>query len=344
MVRTKIVCTLGPSSSTSPVLKKMMLAGMDVARINSSHGNSLQHQQYINLVRKLNAGSGSRIALLQDLEGFRIRIGTFKTGSAIALKKGQLLRLTNRKVPGDIGLIPFDYEGALSDIKVGSLIFIDDGNLCLLVKSCSKEYLWTKVVTGGLLKEHKGVNIPELHLRFKGLKEKDRQDILFGIGNNVDYIAQSFVRDRQDMLEIRKIVDAGQAKCKLIAKIENRLGIKNIDRILEVCDGIMIARGDMGVSLPIYQVPVIQKQIIKKCNRKKKFVITATQMLESMTEHLRPTRAEVSDVANAVLDGTDYLMLSGETAVGDYPAECVRMMDQIVGYTEQAIKSRVLLK
>ena len=189
-----------------------------------------------------------------------------------------------------------------------------------------------------MLKEHKGMNIPDVVLRFKGLTDKDRIDLQFGMRNKVDYIAQSFVRDKLDILHIRNFIKERLCNCKIIAKIENRQGIKNIDEILTVCDGIMIARGDMGVSVPIYEIPVLQKMIIKKCNQRKKFVITATQMLESMTEHIRPTRAEVTDVANAILDGSNFLMLSAETAAGKYPVEAVRMMNQIIEFTEESVK------
>jgi pyruvate kinase len=206
------------------------------------------------------------------------------------------------------------------------------------VKSRDRNGIRAEVIVPGILKEHKGINIPDINLKFKGLTVKDKNNLLFGIANKVDFIAQSFVRSEKDIIRVREFIDQHKFNCPLIAKIENRQGIKNIDEIMEVSDGIMIARGDMGVSLPIYEVPIMQKMIIKKCNKRKKFVITATQMLESMTEHLRPTRAEVSDVANAILDGSDYVMLSGETAAGKHPIEAVQMMSDIIRFTEKSQK------
>jgi pyruvate kinase len=334
MVKTKIICTIGPASDSVTCLRKMMSSGMDVARLNFSHGSHTEHRQRINLIRQLNKKYRRHIRILQDLEGYRIRIGKFKDKKALELKKRQIILLTNQEILGEGNIVAFDYQGPLSDIKQGSLIFIDDGNIALQVISKAKKYLKTEVVMPGVLKENKGVNIPDVQLRFKGLTDKDRLDIQFGIIHKVDYIAQSFVRDKFDILQIRDLVKPRLPDCRIIAKIENRQGIKNIDRILEVSDGIMIARGDMGVSIPIYEIPIVQKQIIRKCNLAKKFVITATQMLESMTEHTRPSRAEVTDIANAVLDGSDFLMLSAETAAGRYPVEAVKMMNQVIKFTE----------
>lgn len=334
MVKTKIICTIGPSSDSVTVLRNMMLAGMDVARLNFSHGTLGQHQHRINLIRELNKKYRRHIRILQDLEGYRIRVGRFKGKKAIELKKKQILALTNEKILGDKTIIPFDYEGSLRDIKPGNRIYIDDGNIELIVKKSFKKYLKAEVVIPGILKENKGINMPEVTLRFAGLTPKDKTDIKFGIENKVDYIAQSFVRDRNDIIPVRNLIKYRLPHCQIVAKIENRQGINNIDEIIKVSDGIMIARGDMGVSIPIYEIPVVQKQIIKKCNQAKKIVITATQMLESMVENLRPTRAEVTDVANAVLDGSDYLMLSAETAAGKHPVEAVKMMNQIIKFTE----------
>ncbi|MHC4643219.1 MAG: pyruvate kinase [Planctomycetota bacterium] len=340
MVKTKIVCTLGPSSGNSTVLRKMMLAGMDLARLNFSHGSHQGHKHKIDLVRKLNKKYRRRIKILQDLEGYRIRIGSFKyrRGKKIELKKRQVIRLTNQDNVHSKGVIPFDYEGQLRDIKTGSLIYIDDGNISLKVKTGTKDYLKAEVVVPGILKENKGINIPGIKLKFKGLTDKDKTDLGFAIRNKVDFIAQSFVRSKQDIINVKEFIKDSGLKCRIIAKIENRQGIQNIEEILEVSDGIMIARGDMGVSLPIYKIPILQKMLIRKCNRRKKFVITATQMLESMTERIRPTRAEVTDIANAVLDGSNYLMLSAETAVGRYPVQTVQMMNQIAKFTEEFIK------
>lgn len=337
MVKTKIICTIGPSSENITVLRNMMLAGMDVARFNFSHGSHAQHQRRIDLVRTLNKKNRRHIRILQDLEGYRIRVSKFKDKKAIELKKRQIILLTNKHKFEDKNVIRFDYRGSLSDIKVGSLIYIDDGNIALVVKKRTKNYLKSEVVMGGVLRECKGINIPGVNLRFRGLTEKDKIDLRFGIRNKLDYIAQSFVRGKKDIIQLRDFIKNSRNDYQIIAKIENRQGIKNIDQILDVSDGIMIARGDMGVSLPIYEIPMLQKMIIKKCNLRKKFVITATQMLESMTENLRPTRAEATDVANAILDGSNSLMLSAETAVGKYPVEAVRTMNQIIKFTEASM-------
>ncbi len=319
--RTKIICTLGPASSSETILRKMMISGMDVVRLNFSHGSAEHRLKRINTVRKLNKKYRRAIKIMGDLEGFRIRIGSLK--SPIHLKKRAKVYLG--------GSIPFDYKGNIHDIKPGNMVFIDDGNIALKVLGYQKKSLRCEVVIGGLLRAHKGVNIPKAKLKFKGVTDKDRANIRFASGHRLDYLAQSFVRNKKDVLSIKKLIGG---KIKIIAKIENREGINNIDEIIKVSDGIMIARGDMGISVPIYKIPIIQKDIIRKCNRAKKPVITATQMLESMTENKIPTRAEVTDVANAVLDGTDFVMLSGETAVGKYPVGTVQMMEHIINYTE----------
>lgn len=342
MYKTKIICTIGPASDSVTTLRNMMLAGMDVIRLNFSHGTHTEHKRRINLIRQLNKKYRRRIRILQDLEGYRIRVGRFFGKKEIELRKRQIVFLTNKTKLGDKDIIPFDYEGSLSDIRNGSNIYIDDGNIILLVKAKTKKHLKAEVIIGGILKENKGINIPDINLKFKGITEKDRIDVQFGIKNKVDYIAQSFVRDRDDILRIKDLIKQNLPHCKIIAKIESHQGIKNIERILEVSDGILIARGDMGVSIPLYEIPVVQKEIIKKCNRAKKFVITATQMLESMVENIRPTRAEVTDVANAILDGSNFLMLSAETATGKYPVEAVKMMNQIIGFTEKSWKTRKL--
>ena len=331
MVRTKIICTLGPVSSNETVIRKMTLAGMDVVRLNFSHGDLDSHEKRIKLVRRVNKKYRRHVMVLQDLEGPRIRVGRFKGSRTRLLKKRQVILLEKKNVCGEKGVIPFDYEGPLDSIKGAEYIYLDDGTIVLRIKKVEKKRVRAEVVVGGLLKEHKGINIPGARLQFPLISEKDKKNIDFGIDNKVDFIAQSFVRSRKDILAVRS--RAGKT-CQVISKIENRDGIRNIDEIIDSSDGIMIARGDMGVSVPIYEVPVIQKKIIKKCNKKKKFVITATQMLENMTEHIRPTRAEVTDVANAIIDGTDFVMLSGETAVGRYPVESVKMMNDIIKFTE----------
>lgn len=334
----KIICTIGPASSDVTTLRKMMLSGMDVARLNFSHGTHRQHAARITLVRQLNRKYRRHVRILQDLEGYRIRVGEFRDHQPIQLKRREKVILANRDFPGGGKIIPFDYKGDLKDIKAGSRIFLDDGNLELLVKKATAGFLKTEVVIPGMLKESKGINIPGVNLKFKGLTPKDRMDIEFGVRHRVDYIAQSFVRGASDILPIRNLIKDRLPSCEIIAKIENRDGIKNIDEIIDVSDGIMIARGDMGVSIPIYEIPIVQKEIIRKCNRERKFVITATQMLESMVDNLRPTRAEVTDIANAILDGSDFLMLSAETAAGRHPVEAVRMMDRIIKFTEDSRK------
>ncbi len=331
--RAKIICTLGPASDSMTILRHMMRSGMDVVRLNFSHGSHKDHAGRIAAVRRLNQKYRRHIRILQDLEGYRIRIGRLK--APVPLKKRQTVLLSNLPKTASACVLPFDYEGSLTDIRRDSLIYIDDGQMALRVKEVTRRFLKTEVIIPGIVRERKGINIPGVRLAFKGLTAKDRRDIAFGISHRVDFIAQSFVRDARDIRHVREAL-AGCQECKIIAKIENEEGIRNIDGILDVTDGIMIARGDLGVSMPIYEVPVWQKRIIKKCKQRRRFVITATQMLESMTEHLRPTRAEVSDVANAVLDGSDYVMLSGETAAGRYPVETVKMMNQIIKFTEDA--------
>jgi len=335
MVKTKIIATLGPSSSGYSAIRRMVLAGLDIARLNFSHGGHAEQLERIKIVRLINKRYRRHIRILQDLEGYRVRIGRFNGTGRKTLKKGRTVRL----IPGEkrIGKdgIPFDYGGSLKRVGKGRLIYIDDGKIVLKVKRSSGEYLEAEVMEGGILKERKGVNIPGAELPFSAMTEKDKRDIGFGIEQKVDYIAQSFVRTKKDVEAVKNMTGDELPGCKIIAKIESRQAIKNIDEIIDASDGIMIARGDMGIAVPIYQIPIIQKLIIRKCNRKKKFVITATQMLEHMTESKIPTRAEVTDVANSILDGTDFVMLSAETAAGQYPVESVKMMNSIIKYTEE---------
>lgn len=335
-VKTKIICTLGPASSSEKILRQMMRAGMDVVRLNFSHGTHATHLANIMTVRHLNKKYHRHIKILQDLEGFRIRIGELSgwPNKVIPLAKHQNVILSNDPRVFRDGIIPFDYEGFISDIRAGNHIYIDDGNIALKVKKVFSDHLSAVVVAAGTIKEHKGINIPQARLNFDGLTEKDHVDLLFGIKHGVDFVAQSFVRNKADALNICRILSKHSSRAKFIAKIENHEGVHNVNEILSVCDGLMIARGDLGVCLPIYEIPFLQKMLIKKCKAKKKFVITATQMLESMTEHLRPTRAEVTDVANSIIDGTDYTMLSAETAAGQHPVESVKMMNDICQYTE----------
>ncbi len=342
-VHTKIICTLGPSSSSVTTLRKMIMAGMDVIRLNFSHSTHEEHLKKMCLIRQLNKKYRRRIRILQDLEGFRIRVGRLDgfPHRKVELLKNKLIVMSNRTETTHAKAIPFDYEGPLSDIKPGQDIFIDDGNIHLRVHSVTRKYLKAVVIVPGMITENKGINLPGVKLHFKGLSDKDKADLNFGLDQGVDFVAQSFVRNKQDALNIKKVIDQRKASCQLIAKIENREGLQHLDRILDVVDGIMIARGDLGVSLPIYQIPVFQKLIIKQCQKRKKFVITATQMLESMTERLRPSRAEVTDVANAIIDGSDYTMLSGETAAGQHPVESVAMMNDVCRFTEDYLRGDV---
>jgi pyruvate kinase len=334
LAKTKIVATLGPASSSYTVLRKMVVAGLNVARLNFSHGSHKEHLHRMELVRKINKKYRRHIRIMQDLEGFRIRVQRFKGKKTKTLNRKATVWLTTEPDTGEERVIPFDYEGNLKVVETGQLIYIDDGNIILKAKGLSKKKIKAEVIEGGILKERKGINMPGVRIPFSGVTPKDKKDLKFGIKHKVDYVAQSFVRSKKDINTIKKHIKDRGFQCLVVAKIESREAIKNIDEIINVSDGIMVARGDMGVAVPIYEIPIIQKMIIKKCNQKKKFAITATQMLEHMTEHSRPTRAETTDVANAILDGTDFVMLSEETASGRYPVEAVKMMDLIIKFTE----------
>lgn len=334
MVRTKIICTLGPASSSESVLRKMMLAGMDVARINFSHGSLDEHLERIRIIRHLNKKYRRHIRILGDLEGHRIRIGLLKGKKPVEVKKRQILWLTTRNIRGEGDVIPFDYHGPLSVFRKGHEVYIDDGNIALVVESVGRDQLKTRVLIGGTIKERKGVNVPAVHLPFTGVAEHDLPNIRFCLEQKLDFMALSFVRGPADVLAVRALMKGAAFNPRVIAKIENREGIRHIGGIIKVVDGVMVARGDMGVSLPIWEVPIMQKRIIKACNIAGKPVITATQMLESMVENRLPTRAEATDVANAIIDGTDYVMLSAESAVGQDPSGVVKMMDRIIGFTE----------
>ncbi len=333
MIKTKILATLGPSSSTPAILRRLYRAGLDAVRLNFSHGTNDEHAARVRLVRELNLKLRRHVLILQDLKGNRIRVGRLK--SPLELKKHQQVNLVQAAAARRPGEIPFDYRGSLKVIKKGHFIYIDDGNIALEVKAAGRDSLSCEVAAGGLLKERKGVNIPLARLDFPLLSDEDKRDIEFGAALRPDFIAQSFVRSKADVLAVARLVKPRLPACKIIAKIEAREAIKNLEEIAEAADGLMVARGDLGVMFPLWEVPLLQKRIIKMCNRLKKPVITATQMLETMTMNPVPTRAEVSDVANAVLDGTDYVMLSGETAAGKYPSETVDMMNRIIKYTEE---------
>ncbi|KQC07699.1 MAG: hypothetical protein APR54_05725 [Candidatus Cloacimonas sp. SDB] len=329
----KIICTIGPASQSVPVLLKMAAAGMDTARLNFSHGSHSQHELYLNNIREVNSRYGYNVKILQDLEGFRIRLGKFP--NVINLQKGSIIELfqAQESVLQSEKEIPLDFWGNFKSINIGNNIFIDDGNILLQVLFSQKDRISAEVIIPGTISSNKGVNIPDLEIEIDELTEKDKADLNFGVEQQVDLIAQSFVRKKSDLIQIRDFLEISNNRTDLIAKIENRDGIDKLEEIMANSEGIMIARGDLGVSIPIYEVPLIQKQIIHNCVRDKKISITATQMLESMRYNYRPTRAEVSDVANAVLDGSQYVMLSAETAVGKYPVETVKMMKQIIDHT-----------
>jgi pyruvate kinase len=331
--KTGVISTLGPASSDESTLRKMVTAGMDIARINFSHGTYTQYLNYIENINKINKKYRRRIKIMGDLEGPRIRIGKFRKNATIKLEKHKTVYMAKQET-GNSETIPLDYSGSFSDFKSCQYIYIDDGNIVIKVEYAGKERIKGKVVSGGELKERKGVNAPGAELQFPALMEKDAKDIDFLTAHDFDYIALSFVRTSRDVKKVKeKIKNAGRT-IPVIAKIENRQGIDNLKNIMKIADGIMVARGDLGISIKVYKVPFVQKEIIKQCRERKRISITATQMLESMTENPFPTRAEVSDVANAVIDGSNYLMLSAETAVGKYPVEAVAMMNKIIKYTE----------
>lgn len=336
MVKTKIIATIGPASRSLTVLRRMMRAGLDVVRLNFSHATPRECLETVRMVRQLNRKYGRRIRILGDLEGHRIRIGRLRDHKPLALRRGQALWLVgDAGFVGEGNRVAFDYEGPIGDIRKGQRIFIDDGLIALDVLSVSRRALKTRVLFDGTLKEFKGINIPQARLHFGGLSSKDKEDIAFAAAHGLDFLAQSFVRTASDMRAVRRALSGHEGRLRLVAKIENTDGIRNIDSIIGVSDAIMIARGDMGVSIPIEDVPIVQKEIIRKCNVRRKPVITATQMLEHMTVERIPTRAEVTDVANAVLDGSDYVMLSAETAAGKYPVEAVAQMNRIIRVTEE---------
>lgn len=329
---TKIIATLGPSSSKEAILRKMITRGLDCVRLNFSHGTPKEHLEKISLIRALNAKMRRSIKIMQDLEGYRIRVG--RLNEPLQLKKSRYIYFTQQDIVGSEREVSFDYLGSLKRIKPGFLIYVDDGRIVLEVKSVGKKHIKLKIITPGLLQSHKGINIPQAKLEFEALTEKDKKDLNIGIGEKLDYIAQSFVNSAEDLRLLKELIKPRHPGCKIIAKIESRDALKNLEEIIDSCDGIIVARGDLGICVPIYKVPVIQKEIVKMCRRKQKPVVVATQMLDSMIEHPSPTRAEVSDVANAILDGATHLLLSAETAIGRHPAKVVDMMNKIIKNTE----------
>ena len=340
MRKTKIVCTLGPSTDNEDVLKQLMLEGMNVARCNFSHGIYEEHKKRMDMVKKIRKEVKKPIAILLDTKGPEVRVKQFKDGK-VTLQEGQLFTLTSEEVEGTQEKVSVTYNRLYEDLEVGMKVLIDDGLIEMRVEKVEQTNIVCRVINGGTVSNNKGINVPDVNLSMPYLSEKDREDILFGISQDVDFIAASFVQNKEDILQLRRLLDKnGGEDIKIIAKIENAQGVENIDEIIEVSDGIMIARGDMGVEIPYEEVPVIQKMIIKKVYQLGKQVITATQMLESMIKNPRPTRAEATDIANAVYDGTSAIMLSGETAAGAYPVEAVKTMVRIAERTEQDVDYR----
>ncbi|MBM7554984.1 pyruvate kinase [Thalassobacillus pellis] len=344
--KTKIVSTIGPASETVDTLIKLMEAGMNVARLNFSHGDFEEHGNRINNIREAVKRTGKTVAILLDTKGPEIRTGVMENGG-VELEQGATLYVSMDEVEGTKERISITYSGLIDDVHKGSKILLDDGLIELQVDEILKEQneIKTTVLNSGLLKTKKGVNVPNVSVNLPGITEKDASDIEFGIEQDIDFIAASFVRRASDVLEIRELLEKHDANhIQIIPKIENQEGVDNIDEILAVSDGLMVARGDLGVEIPAEDVPLVQKKLIRKCNQVGKPVITATQMLDSMERNPRPTRAEASDVANAIFDGTDAIMLSGETAAGNYPVEAVQTMNNIASKTETGLDYKAILQ
>lgn len=332
-IRAKIVCTLGPASCDYKTVKRLVLAGMDVARLNFSHGSHEDHSKIIVHVRRASQETGKQLAIMMDLQGPKIRVGTLAEGSAV-LKKGARFIITTRKVAGDGEMVSTTYKGLPGDVKRGDVLLLDDGMMSLRVISRNKTDVVCKVTNGGILKNNKGINIPGAALSVETISAKDRRDVDFALEQGADFLAMSFVRHPDDVRQMRRYLARKKASLPIVTKIEKPQAIDFIDEIISVSDVIMVARGDLGVEMSTELVPGIQKMIISKCNHLGVPVITATQMLDSMINNPRPTRAEASDVANAILDGTDAVMLSGESASGKYPVESVNVMRRIIEATE----------
>ena len=340
MRKTKIVCTIGPSSESLENTKKLIMAGMNVARLNFSHGDFEEHGNRIKNIRQASKELGKTVAILLDTKGPEIRLGKLAE-EPIELVQDDYIVLTTEEILGNRNRIPVTYANLPQDVKVGSTILIDDGLIGLTVVDVQGTEIKCRIVNSGPIKSKKGVNVPGVHISLPGITEKDANDIVFGIEQGIDFIAASFVRKASDVLEIRELLERHNAShIQIISKIENQQGVDNLDEILELSDGLMVARGDLGVEIPAEEVPLVQKTMIEKCNRAGKPVITATQMLDSMQRNPRPTRAEASDVANAIFDGTDAIMLSGETAAGKYPVESVLTMSRIAERAESALHYR----
>lgn len=346
MRNTKIVCTIGPASESIETLEQLIESGMNVARLNFSHGDFEEHGARIENIRLAAKNKDKTVAILLDTKGPEIRTGSFKDGKA-DLIAGNVVYVSMKEIEGTAERFSITYEGLIDDVHIGSKILLDDGLIELEVLNIDKaaDEIKTRALNTGVIKNKKGVNVPNVAVNLPGITEKDAKDIEFGIEHDVDYIAASFVRRASDVLEIKELIEKHtDAQIQIIPKIENQEGIDNIDQILEVSDGLMVARGDLGVEIPAEDVPLAQKELIKKCNIAGKPVITATQMLDSMQRNPRPTRAEASDVANAIFDGTDAIMLSGETAAGEYPVESVQTMNNIALKTESALDYQAILK
>ncbi len=339
MRKTKIVCTMGPSTADLPVLRQLVRAGMNVARLNFSHGAHEDHRAMIEKVREAARLEGKIVGIMLDIKGPKIRTGMVEN-DGVELADGDHIVLTTETVLGTKERVSISYDGLPEDVQVGSVIRIDDGLVGLRVERVDGRDIHCVVTNGGALKNRKGINAPGVRLRLPGVTDKDIEDIKFGIEQGVDIIAASFVRKAADVLEIRKLLEDAGTHCDIIAKIEAQEGLDMIAEILAVADGLMVARGDLGVEIATEEVPIVQKLLIERCNRAGKVVITATQMLDSMQRNPRPTRAEATDVANAIFDGTDAIMLSGETAAGKYPVEAVSTMAQIAERAERALLSR----
>lgn len=339
MRKTKIVCTMGPNTNSKEMMKKLVENGMDVARFNFSHGDHEEQKMRMDLLKEVRKELKVPIAILLDTKGPEIRTGELKDHKKVTLKENQTFVLTTSEVEGDNERVSITYKGLPQDVTAGGQILIDDGLICLEVQETTGTEIVCRVINGGELGEKKGINVPNVSIKLPNLTEKDKSDLLFGIEQGIDFVAASFIRNAEAIYEIKDLLrENGGEGIDVIAKIENAEGVENIDSIIDAADGVMVARGDLGVEIPASDVPHVQKIIIEKCNHKYKPVITATQMLDSMIRNPRPTRAEVSDVANAIYDGTDAVMLSGETAQGRYPVEAVQMMAKIAESSEQFLK------
>ena len=339
MRKTKIVCTMGPNTNSKEMMKKLVENGMDVARFNFSHGDHEEQKMRMDLLKEVRKELKVPVAILLDTKGPEIRTGELKDHKKVTLKENQTFVLTTSEVEGDNERVSITYKGLPQDVTAGGQILIDDGLICLEVQETTGTEIVCRVINGGELEEKKGINVPNVSIKLPNLTEKDKSDLLFGIEQGIDFVAASFIRNAEAIYEIKDLLrENGGEGIDVIAKIENAEGVENIDSIIDAADGVMVARGDLGVEIPASDVPHVQKIIIEKCNHKYKPVITATQMLDSMIRNPRPTRAEVSDVANAIYDGTDAVMLSGETAQGKYPVEAVQMMAKIAESSEQFLK------